>query len=145
MLARGGAASETEDDGRIELVGATTLASFYAGFVFDDVLNEEDFKSQVLTVAVTTAIGFASSLIVTRGHRVDGGVAESYTLGLEAGIGNGLLLAPLLGITAGGPANGSDGIVNQNGSSSGSRRWRPAAPAGSCSPRSCTRRAGRRR
>ncbi len=106
-------AAASFDDGRADFIVATTLASFYAGFVLDDLFDVVDTRAQTLVVAGSTAIGFASSVFGTRGKRISGGMSESFTLGLYSGLANGLLLAPMLGIDPG-SAGSSDGDVNES-------------------------------
>ena len=89
----------------------STLASFYAGFVIDDLMAVDDFRAQTAVVAATTGAGFAASLLATRGKVISDGMAEAYTLGLWSGLANGLLVAPALGIETDGYPD--DGSVNQ--------------------------------
>ncbi len=101
------------DDGRIEFVVSTTLATFYSGFFLTDIFDVTDFRAQALMVTGVTAAGFAGSLLLTSGKRIPGSMAEAYTLGLWSGLANGLLLAPVLGIKAG-SSSSADGDVNEN-------------------------------
>ena len=97
--------------GRASFVATTTLASFYAGFVIDDLLAVEDYKAQTLVVTGVTLGGFAAALFATGGKRITDSMASAYGTGLLVGAGNGLLLAPRLGIEPDGDAG--DGEVNQ--------------------------------
>ena len=86
-----------EDDrpeaGRVELIGSTTLAAFYSGFVLDAIFEVDDFRAGALVVTGATAAGFVGSLLGSSGRTVTGGMADAYTLGLGLGVGNALLLA----------------------------------------------------
>lgn len=81
------------DAGRVELIGSTTLAAFYSGFVLDAIIEVDDFRTGALVVTGTTAAGFVASLLGTSGRTVTGGMADAYTLGLGLGVTNALLLA----------------------------------------------------
>jgi hypothetical protein len=111
--APGAATSVRFDDGRIELVVASTLAAFYSGFFLIDIFDVTDFRAETALVTGVSAAGFASSLLLTRGERIPGSMAESYTLGLWSGLANGLLLAPILGVDPDSPGP-EDGEVNEN-------------------------------
>jgi hypothetical protein len=90
-----------EDDrpgaGRIEVVVSSTLASFYSGFVLNALFDVDDFQTGALLVTGATATGFLTSFYATRDRDITGGMAESYTLGIALGSGNGFLLAHPLG------------------------------------------------
>jgi hypothetical protein len=101
------------NSGRASFVATTTLASFYAGFVIDDFLAVEDIKAQTLLVTGVTLGGFTASLFATKDRRITESMASAYGSGLLVGAGNGLLLAPRLGIEPD-ASSSADGDVNQN-------------------------------
>lgn len=107
-----GEGGSKRSSGRASFVATTTLASFYAGFVIDDLLAVEDYKAQTLVVTGVTLGGFAAALLGTSGKRMTESMASAYGSGLLIGAGNGLLLAPRLGLDpdSSGP---EDGDVNQ--------------------------------
>ena len=97
--------------GRASFVATTTMASFYAGFVLDDLLAVDDYKSQTMLVTGVTFAGFAASLLGSRGKKITESMSAGYASGLLVGAGNGLLLAPRLGIEPD-SSSSSDGEVN---------------------------------
>jgi hypothetical protein len=99
--------------GRASFVATTTLASFYTGFVLDDFFAVTDIKAQTLVVTGVTLAGFAAGLFATADRRITESMASAYGSGLLVGIGNGLLLAPRMGIDAE-SSSSADGDVNQN-------------------------------
>jgi hypothetical protein len=92
------ARSEDATSGRASFVVSSTLASFYAGFVLDDLLQLTSKPASVAAVSGTTFAGLGASLLLTSGRHISEGVATSYTVGILAGLGNGLLWAPVAGI-----------------------------------------------
>lgn len=96
--------------GRASFVATTTMASFYAGFVLDDILAVEDIKAQTLVVTGVTLGGFTVSLLGSSGVRITDSMASAYGSGLLIGAGNGLLLAPRLGLEPDGESG--DGEVD---------------------------------
>ncbi len=111
--ARGGIlASPDKEGGRANLVITTTLAAFYSSFALVDILGVDDFTPISLTVAATTAAGLGLSLYTTRDSAIHPATASAYSTGLIAGIANGLLVAPILGIDLEGDIG--DGDINQN-------------------------------
>lgn len=106
-----GESGPKRSSGRASFVATTTLASFYAGFVLDDLLAVEDYKAQTLVVTGATLGGFTAALLASKGRKITDSMASAYGSGLLVGAGNGLFLAPFLGIDPdGGPG---DGEVNQ--------------------------------
>jgi hypothetical protein len=106
---------EDRTSGRASFVVSTTLASFYAGFVLDDLLAIASYEGTVAAVTATTAAGLTSSLFGSRAFTISEGTASAYSTGILVGLGNGLLLAPPLGIDADAECGEicGDGEVNQ--------------------------------
>ncbi len=105
-------ASPDQESGRARLVINTTLAAFYSSFALVDILGVEDLTPITLTVAASTAAGLGISLYATRQSDIHPATASAYSTGLFAGVANGLLIAPTLGIDVDGEYG--DGEVNQN-------------------------------
>jgi len=111
------AARADRESGRADFVVSTTLAAFYSGFVLDDLFDITSERGSVAMVTATTALGFGASLYATQDRHVGEGMAAAYSVGLYAGVGNGLLLAPILGVDAEGKCNETgcpDGDINQD-------------------------------
>ncbi len=99
--------------GRASFVATSTLAAFYSSFVINDIAGIDNYKTQTLLVTGVTLAGFAGALFGTKGRTVTDSMAGAYASGLLIGAGNGLLLAPILGIDAAADCC-DDGEVNQN-------------------------------
>lgn len=111
--ARGGIiASPDKEGGRTSFVITTTLAAFYSSFAVVDILGVDDFTPISLTVAATTAAGLGLSLYALRDTPMHPAVSSAYSTGLIAGVANGLLTAPVIGIDLDGEIG--DGEINQN-------------------------------
>ncbi len=93
-------AEEDRVAGRTTLIISSTMASVWAGAVLIDLLNVgDDFRPSVALITGTTAAGVLASYYGSKGRTITEGMADSYTLGLTLGLGNGLLLTSPLGFT----------------------------------------------
>jgi hypothetical protein len=103
-----------DHSGDIEFVGASTVLGAYMGVVANDLFAVQSDASQTSVITLFTAGSFVLTLYAAGDAHITGGMSEAYSSGLILGLANGLLLAPILGIDPDGPADGSDGDVNQN-------------------------------
>lgn len=91
---------EDQDQGRTSVIVTSTITGFYSGFVLLDLMDVDDFRTGILVVTGSTALGFGGSLLATRDRTITGGMGDAFTLGLGLGLGNGLLLSIPLDITS---------------------------------------------